>query len=154
MIWYIPNLEISFFFKILFIYFEREGKGGRKRGRETSMCGCLSRTPLLGTWPNTQACALTRNRTGNLLVCRPTLNPLSYTNQGPNLEISIRGCYQMFLDNCVGPRNHTITFIRINITISCCCLSCSEFKTIFTLNKNMYKKGRHYRFKMLQLIIK
>ena len=31
---------ILFFFKILFIYF-REGNGGKKRGRETSMCGCL-----------------------------------------------------------------------------------------------------------------
>ena len=29
-----------FFFKILFILFFREGKGERKRGRETSM-GCL-----------------------------------------------------------------------------------------------------------------
>ena len=39
--------------------------GGRKRGRETSMCGCLSCAPSLGTWPATQACALTGNRTGN-----------------------------------------------------------------------------------------
>ena len=30
------------FKKILFIYFFRERKGGKKRGRETSMCGCLS----------------------------------------------------------------------------------------------------------------
>ena len=28
--------------KIVFIYFQRQGNGGRKRGRETSMCGCLS----------------------------------------------------------------------------------------------------------------
>ena len=34
--------SINIFLKSLFIYFEREGKG---RGRETSMCGCLSRTP-------------------------------------------------------------------------------------------------------------
>ena len=31
--------------KILFIYFWREGKGDRKRGRETSVCGCLSVLP-------------------------------------------------------------------------------------------------------------
>ena len=30
-------LEIYLFLKILFIYFYREGKGGRKRVRETSM---------------------------------------------------------------------------------------------------------------------
>ena len=38
--------------------------------------------PLLGTWPITQACALTGNRTGKPLVCRPALNPLSHTSQG------------------------------------------------------------------------
>ena len=41
-------------------------KGGRKRGRETSMCGCLSRVPLLGTRPTTQACALTGNQPATL----------------------------------------------------------------------------------------
>ena len=35
------------FLKILFFYF-REGKGVRKRGRETSMCGCLSCAPCWG----------------------------------------------------------------------------------------------------------
>ena len=70
-----------FVLKTLFIF--REGKGGRKRGRETSMCGCLSRPPpLLGTWAITQACALTGNRTSNPLVRRLTLNPLSHTSQG------------------------------------------------------------------------
>ena len=37
---------------------------------------------LLGTWPTTQACALTGNRTGDLLVHRPVLNPLSHTSHG------------------------------------------------------------------------
>ena len=54
------------------------------RGRETSMCGCLSHTPLLGTWPATQACALTGNRTSDPLVRRPVLNPLSHSSQGRN----------------------------------------------------------------------
>ena len=63
---------LFYFFKILFIYFWREGKGGRKRGRETSMCERninvwlpLAR-PQLGTWPTTQACALIGNRTSDL----------------------------------------------------------------------------------------
>ena len=38
--------------------------------------------PLPGTWPTTQACALTRNCTGRPLVHRPALNPLSHTIQG------------------------------------------------------------------------
>ena len=42
-VYLIFNLLPRLFLKILFIYFWREGKGGRKRERETSMCGCLSR---------------------------------------------------------------------------------------------------------------
>ena len=53
-----------------FIYlFLKRGKGGRKRERETSVCyRYINRLPLtchqLGTWPTTQACALTGNQTG------------------------------------------------------------------------------------------
>ena len=46
------------------------------------MCGCLLSTPRLGTWPTTQACAPTGNRTSNPLVRRPVLNPLSHSSQG------------------------------------------------------------------------
>ena len=38
------------FLKILFIYLER-GKGARKKGRETSMCGCLSHAPYWASGP-------------------------------------------------------------------------------------------------------
>ena len=41
-----------------------------------------SHMPQLGTWPATQACALTGYQTGDHLVHRPALNPLSYTSQG------------------------------------------------------------------------
>ena len=37
--------EINFFEKILFIYFQTEEKGRRKRGRKISICGCLSHIP-------------------------------------------------------------------------------------------------------------
>ena len=36
------------FLNILFIYFQREGKGRRKRGTETSMRGCLLCAPSWG----------------------------------------------------------------------------------------------------------
>ena len=62
--------------KTLFIFKERGGEG--ERVRETSP---LTR-PLLGTWPTTQACALTGNQTGDLLVLRLALSPLSNTSQG------------------------------------------------------------------------
>ena len=37
---------------------------------------------LLGTWPTTQACALTGNQTCDPLLCSSVLNPLSHTGQG------------------------------------------------------------------------
>ena len=40
------DFGVFFFFKIFFIF--REGKGGRKRERESSMCGCLLSTPYQG----------------------------------------------------------------------------------------------------------
>ena len=43
--------------------------------------------PLLGTCPATQVCALTGNRTGNPLVLRPALNPLSHTSQAIELDL-------------------------------------------------------------------
>ena len=76
-------MENQSIFLRFYLFIFREGKGGIKRGKETSVCGCLSlvHSPL-GTWPATQACALTGNGTSNPLVCRLTLNPLSHTSQG------------------------------------------------------------------------
>ena len=65
-------------FPFLKIYLFLDRGGGRKRGRETSLCGCLSRAP----WPAPQACALAGTRTCDPLVRRPVLNPLSHTGQG------------------------------------------------------------------------
>ena len=77
------------FFKVLFIYFQREVKGRRKKGRGTSMCDLLLVCPLLGTWPTTQACALSGNQTGGPLVCRPELHQPGfgevYLTATPNL---------------------------------------------------------------------
>ena len=44
------------FKKILFIYFEGKGKRGRKRERETSLCGCFSYTPYWGPGPQPRMC--------------------------------------------------------------------------------------------------
>ena len=58
---------------------------GREGERERNINVWLPLThPLLGTWPATQASALTGNPTVNPLVCRPALNPLSHTSQGNN----------------------------------------------------------------------
>ena len=73
--------NLDTFFKKGYLFLER-GEG-REKERERNInvwlpCAC----PLPGTWPTTQACALTGNRTGNPLLCRPALSPLSLTSQG------------------------------------------------------------------------
>ena len=42
---------ITFFGKDFYLLIFREEKGGRNRGRETSMCGCLFRAPHWGPGP-------------------------------------------------------------------------------------------------------
>ena len=66
---------------LIFLFIFREGKGGSKGERSINVWLPLTRH-LLGTWPETQACALTGNRTGDPLVHRPVLSPLSRTSQG------------------------------------------------------------------------
>ena len=72
-----PSFIYSFLRCYLFIFREE------KRGREGNINVWLPLgRPLLGTWPVTQACALSGNQTSNPLVCRLPLHPLSYTSQG------------------------------------------------------------------------
>ena len=58
-----------------------EGKEGRQRERNVNV-GLPLLCPQLGTWPVTQAYALTGNGTRDLLLCRLALNPLRHTSQG------------------------------------------------------------------------
>ena len=63
------------------------GEGGRKRWRETEMCernidGLPLVCPQLGTWPATQACALTRNQTSDFLLHRMMPNVLRHASHG------------------------------------------------------------------------
>ena len=67
--------SVLFFLKI-FIYLFLDQEEGREKERERNISVWLLFTyPLLGTWPATQACALTGNQTSNPLVLRPVLNP-------------------------------------------------------------------------------
>ena len=78
--------QISFFFFWRFYSFLERGEE-REKEREWNINVWLPLThPLLGTWPATQACALTGNQTGDALVHRPALNPLSHTSQGLHLR--------------------------------------------------------------------
>ena len=74
-------LNVLIFFKDLCIHFRQRRRKGEREG-EKHQCVVASYALLLGTWPATQACALTGNQTGDPLVLRTMLNPLSHTSQG------------------------------------------------------------------------
>ena len=65
-------------FIYLFIYREREREGERDGYKH--QCVVAFYMPQLGTWPTSQAFALTGNRTSDPLVRRLALNPLSHTS--------------------------------------------------------------------------
>ena len=69
-------------FKKDFICLFLETGEGREEDRERNIYWLPLTHLQLGTWPTTQARALTGHQTGDLLVCRPQLNPLSHTSQG------------------------------------------------------------------------
>ena len=72
---------LNFFLKILFVYFRQSGREGEREG-ERHQCVVASHAPSTGDLAATQACALTGNQTGEPLVCRLVLSPLSHTSQG------------------------------------------------------------------------
>ena len=75
----------SFLFFKDFIYLW-EKKGGRKRGRET-LIGCLLYSPQPGTSPASQACALTRNWTSDIVLCTPMPNQLKQPARATTLSL-------------------------------------------------------------------
>ena len=74
--------------------------------------------PLLGTWPAAQACALTGNRTGDSLVCRLALSPLSHTGQGDLIMFYGYTNLKMVGRPCHGPHWMLINKVEFKIMIS------------------------------------
>ena len=90
-IWETFIIHFSFYTSIsqgfyLFI-FRKRGREGERKGEkhqymhERYINWLPLACPQLGTWHKTQACTLTRNWTGDNLVHRTVLNPLSHTSQ-------------------------------------------------------------------------
>ena len=74
-----------------FIYlFLQRGEGRGKEDRNINVWLPLVR-PLLETWPETQACALTGNGTSDLLLPSLVLSPVSHTSQGLKMCLLISG---------------------------------------------------------------
>ena len=64
-----------------FYLFILERGDGRKKEKNINVWLLLT-CPPMGTWPTTQACALTGNQTSDPLAQRLMFNPLSHTSQG------------------------------------------------------------------------
>ena len=64
----------SSFFKITYLFIFR-GEGKEKERERNINVWLPLESPIVGTQPKTQACALTGNRSGDPLVRRPALNP-------------------------------------------------------------------------------
>ena len=83
--WHIIMTSLLYFYFIFSIFRER-GREGEREGekhwheRETWI-GFLSYAPWPETGPATQACTLTENQIGNILVYRTMPNQLNYTDQ-------------------------------------------------------------------------
>ena len=76
------DFKILIFLRFYLFIFRGEGRE-KERERNINVWLPLAH-PLLGTWPTTQACALTGNQTSDPLVHTPVHNPLSHTSQGWN----------------------------------------------------------------------
>ena len=80
---FIYHISFIYFFSEDFVYLFLERGEGREKERERNTIVWLSLVcPVLGTWPTTQACALTRIRTSDPLAHRPALIPPTHTSQG------------------------------------------------------------------------
>ena len=75
-----PWLMCLLFLKILFIYLQTEGKGGREE--EKTLCEKETSISWFSYVLTTQACFSTGDRTGNLLLCRMMPKKPSHTSQG------------------------------------------------------------------------
>ena len=119
--WWLPVLHTYFVIYIFlslkdFIHLLLERGEGKEKERERNINVCLPLIcPLLGTLPKTQACALTGNGASDPLVCRPTLNPLSYTSQGCYISYFMTNQSQILSTNI-----NISTFLSLKHLFSLC----------------------------------
>ena len=79
--------------KKCFIYlFLQKGEGKEKERERNNNVWLPLAIPILEAWPPTQACALTENHTGDILVPSLVLSQLSHTSQGSLLILKCHTC--------------------------------------------------------------
>ena len=105
-----------------FIYLFLERGEGKERERNINVWLPLMWPPL-GTWPTTQLCALTGNRTDNPLVRRLALNHWATTARAENFSLII--FYIIFWENIfLLIKKFTLTKITTNNSIGFTFLYC------------------------------
>ena len=82
---FLRSIYLFIYLSIYLFIFRQRRRGGEREG-EKRQCVLASHLPILGTWPTTQACALTGNGMGNPLVHRLVLKAMSHTSQGNSLD--------------------------------------------------------------------
>ena len=114
--------KLFFFFKdCIDLFLER--REGREKGKRNVNVWLPLACPLLGTWPATQACALTGNRTNDPLVCRLALNPLSHISQARSYIFLLVWVSQISLTNInICPRSDKYNQSCVNKSFPSCCL--------------------------------
>ena len=74
-------IKVAFLKICIYLFLDRGKEREKEKERNINVWWPLTH-PQLGTGPTTQAYALPGDQTGNPLVYRLTLNPLSHTSQG------------------------------------------------------------------------
>ena len=96
-----------------------------QREGDKLQCVVVFHVPSLGTWPTSQACALTGNRTDDPLVHRLVLSPLNHTSQGWSVFLNFMYCGRHKLGPSI---NKWIPFVLGEF--SCRILSCLSLTSI------------------------
>ena len=113
--WVVFRYICMYIYTHIYTFNISDRREGREKERERNINVWLSLArPLLGTWPSTQACALTGNWTSALLVHRPMLNPLSHISQG-YIQLSIKGHFGCL--HVLATVNNTAMNIRVAILL-------------------------------------
>ena len=108
-------LSGTFVFKDFNYLFLERGEG-REKERERNSVSVTSYMLWLETKPATQACALTRNQTRDLSLCRTMLNQLNHTGKGCYLALYTKSLPTPELERWREQFNRKVTCPQISIS--------------------------------------
>ena len=117
----LPNpVPVHFFKDFIYLFLDR-GEGREKERKRSIRVWLPLPYPPPGAWPTTQACALTGNPTGDSLVHRPVLNPLSHTSQGYLCILTRKKMFQhtVLAWDSAQDSSHLLVLVRVTMPQYC-----------------------------------